>query len=184
MRASPSDAATTFWAVMVLKSAKAAGLRVDQAGFDGAKLWLSKVTDPDTGRINVPGSTAFPPTSKEALVPAGILARIFTGEDPRKSLVIRNAAATCLADLGPDRERGWWYFASLALFQVGGPTWKTFHPAMKKAIVGSQRLDGDEKGSWEPVGAKGATLGRVGTTALMTMCLEVYYRYARVFGIR
>ena len=57
---------------------------------------------------------------------------------------------------------------------------------METAIVGSQRRETgrDERGSWDAEGPWGAEGGRVYSTALMAMCLEVYYRYGRVFGTR
>ena len=62
--------------------------------------------------------------------------------------------------------------------------WLVLTVAMVGAIVDSQREDGDFSGSWDPVGAWGNVGGRVYSTALMTLCLEVYYRYGRVFGAK
>ena len=52
---------------------------------------------------------------------------------------------------------------------------------MKPAIVDSQRREPgrDERGSWDAVGPWGADGGRVYSTALGAMTLEVYYRYER-----
>lgn len=47
-----------------------------------------------------------------------------------------------------------------------------------------QRRDGDSKGSWDPIGVWGASGGRVYSTAMRAMTLEVYSRYARVLGSR
>ena len=81
----------------------------------------------------------------------------------------------------------YWYYATLALFQVGGPAWKAWDGAMKPAIVNTQRRDGDYcgyKGSWDPIDPWGGDGGRVYSTAVNAMCLEVYYRYGRVFGTK
>ena len=40
------------------------------------------------------------------------------------------------------------------------------------------------EGSWDPKDPWGEEGGRVYSTALMTLCLEVYYRYPKVFGTR
>ena len=48
----------------------------------------------------------------------------------------------------------------------------------------AQRDDGDEKGSWDPIGPWGFAGGRVYSTALMTLTLEVYFRYSQVLGSR
>ena len=55
---------------------------------------------------------------------------------------------------------------------------------MKDAIIDKQRKDGDQRGSWDPIGPWGREGGRVYSTATMVMCMEVYYRYARVFGTK
>ena len=124
----------------------------------------------------------------ESLTAVGILSRIFIGEDPRKSEIIQKGSDLCLKALPVwDPESGavdmyYWYYATLALFQVGGDTWKTWNVAIKDAIIDHQLKDGDVKGSWDPIGPWGRDGGRVYSTALMVMCMEVYYRYGRVFG--
>lgn len=75
------------------------------------------------------------------------------------------------------------YYGTLAAFQQQGVFWKSWNAKMKPYLVGIQRT-GDPKeygGSWDPsknrhdhVSKHG---GRVMVTALMALCLEVYYRY-------
>ena len=79
----------------------------------------------------------------------------------------------------------YWYYGSLALFQVGGESWRKWNKAMVPAIVKSQHPlnSGRRTGSWDPVGPWGHDGGRVYSTAVQVMCLEVYYRYGRVFGL-
>ena len=78
----------------------------------------------------------------------------------------------------------YWYYATLSMFQMGGSYWTAWNNKMKEAIVNSQRKDGNFAGSWDNVDPWGEDGGRVYSTAVMTMCLEVYYRYRRVFGTR
>ncbi len=189
VRDSQVDAATSFWAICVLKSAKAAGRRVPQESFAGFRAWLSKATG-ERGDVD-PGNSHSLPATRDACTAAGILGRVFTGENPGKSARIQSAAALCVNRLPiwneatpMDIDLGYWYFGTLACFQVGGPTWKTWNQNLKTQVIDRQRKDGDEKGSWNPVGPAGKRLGRVGATALMAMCNQVYYRYAKVFGGR
>jgi hypothetical protein len=44
-------------------------------------------------------------------------------------------------------------------------------------LVAAQVSEGLNKGSWSPNTVWGGCGGRVYTTAMATMCLEVYYRY-------
>jgi hypothetical protein len=185
--------------VMALKSAKVSGLRVDQAAFDGTIAWIDKATEPEYGRVGYTSRGTgparpqdlmdkFPADKSESLTAVGILSRIFCGEDPRKSDVIQKGTALCLKALPVwDTESGvvdmyYWYYGSLAMFQVGDEAWKAWAPAMEGAILDSQRKDPISfKGSWDPVGPWGRDGGRVYSTALMVMCMEVYYRYPQVF---
>jgi hypothetical protein len=81
----------------------------------------------------------------------------------------------------------YWYWGTLAMFQVGGEVWGKWNEALKEAVVEHQHLAGSgaRAGSWDPVGPWGVQDGgRVYSTALMTLCLEIYYRYDRVHGER
>ena len=76
------------------------------------------------------------------------------------------------------------YYVAQALYQVGGEPWKAWNTAMEPAIIDHQRKDGDQRGSWDPVGAWGGEGGRIYSTAMGVLSLEVYYRYSRLFSTR
>jgi hypothetical protein len=197
----PGDNDTSVSACMVLAlfAGKKAGLSVEQTCFDGMKNWLEKVTETEYGRV---GYTArgtgpargegtidrFPPDKSESLTAAAIFCRMLMGEDPRKSEMIQKGVDLCVKVLPLwDTEQGsidmyYWYWGTLSLFQVGGDSWPRWEEAIRCALVDSQRKDGDEKGSWDPVGAWGKDGGRVYSTALATLSLEVYSRYPRIYA--
>ena len=178
-------------------------LLIDERAFAGVTAWLDKVTDPDYGRVGyVQRGTGparpqelvdrFPGEKSESMTAIGMLARTFTGEDPHKSKII-GLGADLLAKLPPtwnpldgSIDMYYWYYGSLAMFQVGGKPWKKWKKAMVPTVVKSQHDEGSgsRTGSWDPIGPWGADGGRVYSTALQVMSLEVFYRYDRVFGIR
>jgi hypothetical protein len=187
-----------------IKSGHKAPLTVDESAFAGAHAWLEKVTDPDYGRVGyVQRGTGparpqemidrFPGEKSESMTAVGIVMRTLMGEDPRKSRVIKLGADLC-AKLPPvwnlndgSIDMYYWYYGTLAMFQVGGRHWKRWKTGMEQALLPTQRKDTDYcqyKGSWDPVGPWGLDGGRVYSTAMLTLCLEVYYRYDRVFGTR
>jgi len=202
-RGGENDTSVTGWCVMALKSGKFAGLEVDPDAFEGARQWVDKMTDPNFGTVgyNFPGGQSarpegkqdrFPADKSAAMTAAGILSRIFLGEDPRSSELIKKGAGICV-DLPPtwnpddgSIDMYYWYYATLALFQVGGAHWRKWNEAMKEAIVKNQHGQGSgaRTGSWDPIGVWGDDGGRVYSTAVLVMCLEVYYRYDRVFGVK
>ena len=74
----------------------------------------------------------------------------------------------------------YWYYGTLCVFQQGGDLWKRWNDSMKDALVTNQAKQGDDAGSWNPVGPFSNEWGRVGQTALGALCLEVYYRYMQL----
>jgi hypothetical protein len=117
-----------------------------------------------------------------------MLARVYLGADPKASEEIRKGAELC-AKRAPSWnpkdgsiDMYYWYYATLAMFQVGGEPWKKWNEAMKVAIVDSQRTDTDYctyKGSWDNVDPWGPDGGRVYSTALGALILETYFRFPR-----
>jgi len=75
----------------------------------------------------------------------------------------------------------YWYYATLALYQSGGDPWRRWNEALQKNLLAAQRLDGTWAGSWDPDPVWGRCGGRVYSTALCTLCLEVYYRYLPLY---
>ncbi|MEN1679884.1 MAG: hypothetical protein AAGJ46_09840 [Planctomycetota bacterium] len=77
----------------------------------------------------------------------------------------------------------YWYYATLALHHLNhtdpaaADAWRRWNGAMKRSLVASQVAHGPLAGSWETNTVWGGYGGRVYTTAMATMCLEVYYRY-------
>ncbi len=143
-----------------VKRGKNAPLTIDEEAFDGIKAWIEKMTDPDYGRtgyIQRGGAPArpqelidrFPGDKSESMTGVGMLARIFIGEDPRRSEIIKKGAELC-ATLPPtwnpqdgSIDMYYWYYATLAMFQVGGANWKTWNEHLKTAVIDNQRKDTD-----------------------------------------
>ncbi|MHC4819717.1 MAG: prenyltransferase/squalene oxidase repeat-containing protein [Planctomycetota bacterium] len=200
VRPGENDTSVTGWAVMALKSGKYAGLDVDPDAFTGARQWIDKMTHPQTGRVgyNFHGGTVarpegmidrFPAEKSEAMTASGIMTRLLCGDQP-DSKVLATSAALCLGqpprwDAGGSIDMYYWYWGTMAMFQMGGDSWGKWNEALKEAAVKHQHLKGSgaRAGSWDPAGPWGAQDGgRIYATALMTLCLEIYYRYDRVHG--
>jgi len=187
-------ASITAWQVMALESARLGGIDVPDQTFDGAKQFLTNSWDdrmgafryshdPDRVRSNyptLPGST-----------PASMFALSLMGED--LSSARWSEAVRFVMRRMPDgyRYRGddafvsnatgnlyFWYYSTLALFRMGGPSWNQWNEAMKETLLGSQQDDG----SWRPISiyadyANDSDDDRSYTTAMCVLTLEVYYRY-------
>ncbi|MGE4159951.1 MAG: hypothetical protein AB7F75_12735, partial [Planctomycetota bacterium] len=87
----------------------------------------------------------------------------------------------------PDWDKGvrdmyYWYYGSLAMFQLGGEYWAKWNTAMKNALTKSQHNKRNDclYGSWDPHNETWGDMGgRVYTTATGALTLEVYYRYLK-----
>ena len=196
-----NDTSVTGWCVLALESAREFKLTVDEEAFKYAQMWFDEVTDPTTGSAGytkrgerssrpVGKIDKFPAAKTESLTAVALLSRFFIGEDP-KTHPIMTASADAILKMPPkwDTTDGsidmyYWYYASFALFQYGGRHWEEWKRKMEPAVLKSQRKDGNAKGSWDPVDAWGESGGRVYSTAILCLCLEVYYRYAKILGGR
>ena len=195
-----SDTSVTGWMVFALESAQQAGLTVDSQAFADSLSWLDEVTD-STGRIGyrTPGSASsrvdgvndhYPTDRTECMTAVGLLCRFFLGQDPEQVEAMERGAALlgrALPEWDPDgltNDMYYWYYGSYAMYQMGGKPWRAWEKAMRKAVVSSQRKDGAAAGSWDPNGPWGFSGGRVYSTALGVLSLEVTFRYSRVLGAR
>jgi hypothetical protein len=202
VRPGDNDTSCTGWAVMALKSGLISGLAVPHSAFEGARTWIERSTD-STGLVgyNTPGNIdVFVPGANEAwcahpsMTAIGVLLRIYIDSNQRDPELTKGAKLI-VADKPVWDEAGhkidiyYWYYATLALFQLqdagGQQLWRQWNDAMKTALVPHQavRSAGCADGSWPPeVDRWGFAGGRVYMTAINTMTLEVYYRYESVFG--
>jgi hypothetical protein len=175
-----ADLSVSGWFVMQLKSAQMSGLRVNAAGYQGAGQFLRKVTD-KRGRCGYTSNKGVNPT----MTAVGMLCRQFMGVDNRDPMV-RGAAGYLVRNLPHGGKKAnpktfyYWYYGTLSMFQYGGREWKQWNAVMKKNLLSSQRTDGAARGSWDPQGRYDKVAGRVYTTAMGALTLEVYYRYLQM----
>ena len=52
---------------------------------------------------------------------------------------------------------------------------------MRDLLVSEQIKTGRNAGSWDPIDRWGGSGGRIYSTAMATMCLEVYYRHLPLY---
>lgn len=198
-----SDTSITGWMVFALKAGEDAGLKVDREAYNGALQWIDSVTDTGNGRIGYIGpeiggkssrvsgaNDHFLPKKGEAMTGVGLLTRVFLGQTPASEPMMEKHGDLMLRSL-PEWDESdhsidmyYWYYGTYAMYQLGGEHWRRWRKGMERAILPHQRPDGDYLGSWDPVGAWGYQGGRVYSTALMVLTLEVFYRYSPLLGAR
>jgi hypothetical protein len=195
------DISHTGWFVMQLKSAKVAGLKVDGTAFQGGMNFVNSLLGKDTGK-SVYEKSQISSANYMGAGPKGgdlssarrtaisMVCRLFMGV-ARDDETMKKSSPWVLG-YKPEWEKQdfyHWYYGTLAMFQTGGDDWKEWNTPMKKTLVDNQckggPMDGtaqDTDGSWDPKGHYEEQCGRIFTTALGALCLEVYYRYLPMYS--
>lgn len=179
-KAPVGDTSILGWAVLALRSGRAVGFPVPDDCIGGVQAWLDGVGSGKSGGLSryQPWKEVTPTMTAEAWV-----CRWFLKLDPNAK---RNReAADYLIEHGPDRDPYnlyYWYYGTLAMYQQGGDDWRRWNDAVRDRIVRKQRTTGHMTGSWDPDDSQWGTYGgRIYSTALATMTLEVYYRFLRTY---
>lgn len=163
------------WQVMALKSASLAGVAIPHKTREGMLHFLQRCEHGRHGGLSCykPGSPPSRSMTAEALA-----CRFFLDLRPDEEL-LREASEYLMGELPQPGQPNlyYWYYGTLALFQVQGEPWSRWNEAMQRQLLSLQRTDGQLAGSWDPNSVWGCYGGRVYSTALATLCLEVYYRY-------
>ncbi|MBN8625593.1 MAG: hypothetical protein J0M17_08900 [Planctomycetes bacterium] len=173
------DLSQLGWQLMALKSAELAGVEVPSEARDGMIRFLQGVTSGPAGGYASyrAGERVSRPMTAEALVCKQFLgmARQNPAGDEAGDLLLGE-----LPGLG-ERNFYYWYYGTLGMYQLQGDHWRRWNDALTGELLKSQIQSGDEAGTWEPNDVWGGYGGRVYSTALATLCLEVYYRYLPLY---
>jgi hypothetical protein len=177
----PGDTSQLGWQVMALKSAELAGIVMPNATRQGIIRFLQNVSAGKHGGLASyrPGEQVTRAMSAEALVCWQFLGL------PREHPACNEAGNYLLGELpGQDVKPNdyYWYYATLAMYQLQGEYWRRWNEAMHTVIVQRQVEDGPLAGSWNTDTLWGGYGGRVYTTAIAALTLEVYYRYLPLYA--
>lgn len=171
----PGDTSVFGWQAMALVSASMSGVTVPKESLDMAAKWLTSVSSGDRGGLyGYTDKSASRGMTAEAMFCRQILGN--RPDDPKMSesagylrLQLPNAGS---------KDLYYWYYATLCMYQYGGPEWEDWNRSLKNVLPGLQVLEGEDAGAWLPQGIQlGDRMGKVVCTALATLSLEVYYRY-------
>ncbi|MCZ6602822.1 MAG: hypothetical protein O6952_07445, partial [Planctomycetota bacterium] len=193
IRSDDNDTSVTGWMVQALRAGREAGLDVPEGPFAGAINWVDRATSTKgpTGYRVPDGKSSYLPAQdgKYIEVPCmtavGMLTRLVCGQ--KKSGRILLKGRSLLDKSLPEWTLGkmstvnmyYWYYGTYVMHQVRGISWKRWNEAMQEALLPSQQKEGGAAGSWDPIGEWGIAGGRVYSTAIGVLTLEVYYRHPR-----
>jgi len=172
----PGDTTVTGWQVMALQSARMAGLETPPEVLERAGEFLDSVATPQECFFGYQSPRKEPgPTS------VALLLRMYLGW-PRTDHRLERGALY-LATIGPSETDMYFnYYATQVLHHQAGTHWPKWNERLRDYLVSTQAGRGHEKGSWYFPDRHGTIGGRLYTTAMCLMILEVYYRHMPLYG--
>jgi hypothetical protein len=177
----PGDSGDTSqfgWQLMSLKSAQLAGVPIPTTVWDRARKFLRSVSSgSDAGLASYrPGERPSRTMTAEALFCRVLL----DDSQPAQAREALRFVAQEPPGVGPDNHY-YWYYGTLAQFQMQSDSWRIWNESLQRQLLARQHGAGPLRGSWDPDAIWGTHGGRVFSTALSALSLEVYYRYLPLY---
>jgi hypothetical protein len=181
------DTSVTGWHVMALKSAQMAGLDVPDTSMKLAIRYFNNcMSETDYGYGYV-GKGSSPTMSA-----VGLLCRQYLQSWGPQKLEMIQGVKNHLSRVTPSKDNlkqiggcYFYYYSTQVMHHYGGEAWTKWNLGMREALVKTQVKDDANKevdGSWDSSGdPHGAAGGRLMTTSLNLLTLEVYYRYLPLY---
>jgi len=172
------DTSVVGWQLMALKSGHMAYLQVPKGTILGSMKFLDSVQADSGAQYGYTG----PATGRRATTAVGLLCRMYLGWKKDNPGLQRGVAI--LDKAGPSKSDMYYnYYATQVCRHHEGEVWERWNNRMRDWLVESQEKEGVKAGSWWMGGGGHANErgGRLYTTAMATMMLEVYYRHLPIY---
>jgi hypothetical protein len=170
------------WQLMALHSAELGGIPTPAVTRERMIGFLRNCS---IGRAR--GLASYQPghRASRTMTAEGLVCRYFLQAE--NSPAALNEGAAYVLEERPQQQNAnyyYWYYATLAMFQRQGADWTRWSAALQAELLARQRWDAPHAGSYDPDDLWGGYGGRVYSTALATLSLEVYYRYLPLHGAK
>ena len=179
------DTSVHGWMIFALRSANIAGLPVRKSSIRLAKRYLDTVAVDGSKSLYayMPGRGMTFSMTAEALVCRQILGW------PRDFPALKQGVAIVEENLHASAERNiyYWYYATQLLHNMRDKqAWPRWNQKIRDGLIDLQtKGNGCDRGSWDPISPLedtwGRSAGRLYTTSLSLLTLEVYYRYLPLY---
>ena len=179
-----SDTSVAGWQMQALKVAKMTGLE-----FKGIDKAMDKAME-NMMRVRGPKGGFGYREAQDKLSLSGVGVLAMQMWDPKKYRKEIDQGVEFILDSHPGRHekphfnKYGWYYHTQACFQAGGKAWKDWNNYFQDEVVDHQNADG----SWTDWGHHGhgpdanSVEGKVYSTTLCILMLEIYYRYLQNTG--
>lgn len=168
------------WQALAIRSAYHGGLEVPQSTWQNMHRFLDSVAGGTHGGLGKYRPQEAPTTTMtaEKLACHLLLERPLSGEAENEA---RRELLKHTPGIGEDNVY-YWYYGTLAMFQFQDESWQRWNESLQQRLLALQEPDQSYlSGSWPPDRVWGGYGGRVYSTAMSCLCLEVYYRYLPLY---
>jgi hypothetical protein len=183
------DTSIVGWQVQALHSAKLCkGIKVNAKVLEKASKFLDTVASGASKyKYGYKDASSGAPTTTAV----GLLCRYYLNGWGPNSAAMRDGADYLMKSHKPGEkayDMYYFYYATQVMHFYGGDAWnKEWNPAMRDFLLKLQVKDPKNikvDGSWDPDKGNfmGPQTGRLGTTAMALLTLEVYYRHLPLYG--
>jgi hypothetical protein len=172
------DTSVVGWQIMALISGHNAKIPVPRNVFSGCTSFLNRV-QLVTDKYTYYGY--MKPEPKVSTSSVGLLCRMYLGWNEQTSGLKKGIQL--LADTGPSKSNEYYnYYATQVMHHWGGEPWTAWNNVMREQLIETQVKEGVSQGTWKPGTGHGPKQGgRLYTTCLNVMTLEVYYRHLPLY---
>jgi hypothetical protein len=174
--AQPGDLSVTGWQIMALKSCEMAGFPTKPEVWQKAEAFVNSLSS-SSGQYGYQHPDRGTPTTTAV----GLLSQMYLGMHKEHG----NLELGCqyLDDRGPSKSDVYFnYYATQVMHHQQTDAWKSWNRQMRDYLIMTQEK-GDQHvaGSWYFEDQHGRVGGRLYTTAMAVMILEVYYRFMPLY---
>lgn len=75
----------------------------------------------------------------------------------------------------------YWYYGTQTMYHMQGKYWQAWNDATRDMLVNTQLKDGPNAGTWNPTDNWERSGGRIYSTSIRLLMLEVYYRHLPLY---
>lgn len=173
---SPGDTTLTGWQTLSLLAAKRTGAPLQTDTLRNARGFVLSTSPEKEYSFGYQGPPGEPTTTA-----IGLTLMLYLGESPDYTPFYN--ALTRLGERGPLLTNVYHdYYGTLALHHSRHPSWDGWNKKLRDYLIAEQATEGHERGSWHFPDRWGDVGGRLYTTAMSIMILEVYYRYLPLYA--
>ena len=208
-----TDMSITGWVMMALHSAMSSGIPVRRSSWESAYRGVQELLNSDGSAYYSVNGSVYPFRKGIAMTAVSVLCRLYARVPVsdrlmeksirwmKTNLPNKSKLRSSKSMWGKEEYRKlknnddffhttyYWYYGTLSLFMITngvGKDWNRWNKALQQAILSYQiTKDGDFQGSWDPLeDFWGEIGGRLYSTCLNILNLEIYYRYLPLYDMK